>query len=103
MQAGHDVLTRLNEASFRSMAKNATAFGPGRWTTRWTPSRASRKTHPDLPADAAVGVHLHEFTGRNGQTLWVATTCGEMPTTEVADRCYRRWEIETDIRSGSTR
>ncbi len=98
VQAGHDVLTRLTVTRFRSMAKTAEPLDPGRWKFRWTPTRDNRKTHPDLPADAAVDAHLYEFTGKNGQTLWVVATA-EMPVAEVADRYYRRWEIETDLRS----
>lgn len=97
-RAGHDVLVRLTAPRFQSMVKTAEPLGPGRWKFRWTPTRDNRKTHPDLPADAAVDAWLYEFTGKNGQTLWVVATA-EMPVAEVADGYYRRWEIETDLRS----
>lgn len=96
-QAGHDVLTRLNEGRFQSMRRNAELVRPGVWKWQWTPTDANRKSHPELPADATVSVALHEFTGFSGQTLWIATTL-ELTTERVA-ACYaRRAEIETDIR-----
>lgn len=101
VQAGHDVLTRLTAPRFRALQKKAQPLGPGRWTLTWTPTRDNRKTHPDLPPDAAVTAYLYEVTGRDGQTLWVVSTL-DLPLAEVADRYVRRWEVETDIRSWKT-
>ena len=101
VRAGHDVLTRLSAPRFHALQKKAQPLGPGRWTLTWTPTRDNRKTHPDLPADAAVTAYLFEFTGRNGQTFWVVSTF-DLTLAEVADRYVRRWEVETDIRSWKT-
>jgi hypothetical protein len=101
VRAGHDVLTRLSAPRFRALQKRAQPLGPGRWKLTWTPTRDNRKTHLDLPADAAVTAYLYEFTDRNGQTLWVVSTL-DLPLAAVADRYIRRWEVETDIRSWKT-
>lgn len=97
VQAGHDVLTRLTETRFQSMRKKATQVRPGVWEFRWRLTKANRKSHPELPANAEVFVYLHEFVGYSGQTMWVATTL-DLETDRVA-ACYaRRTEIETEIR-----
>lgn len=98
VQAGHDVLTRLTAPRFASLQKSAQPLGPGRWKLEWKPTRDNRRTDPELPADAAVTAYLYEFVGRNGQTMWVVSTL-DCPVAEVADRYYRRWEIELDLRS----
>ncbi|HEY3788686.1 MAG TPA: IS4 family transposase [Urbifossiella sp.] len=98
VQAGHDVLTRLTAPRFDALVKSAQPLGPGRWKFVWKPTKDNRRTHPDLPADAAMTAYLYEFTGRNEQTMWVVSTL-DGSCADVADRYFRRWEIETDIRS----
>ncbi|MGL5094427.1 MAG: IS4 family transposase, partial [Planctomycetia bacterium] len=100
-QAGREVVTRLTAARFQSLRKKAEPLGAGRWKLTWTPTRDDRRTHPDLPADAAVAVFLVEFAGRDGRPLWVASTL-DLAAAEAADRYLRRWEIETDLRSWKT-
>ena len=101
-QAGHDLVTRLTEARFRSMVRPAKPEGPGRWTLLWTPTRADRKNHPDLPADAAVRVVLHERTvaGPKGETttLWLVTTLRSADGDSVAALYRHRQDVESDIR-----
>lgn len=97
VQAGHDCITRLTEHRFRAMQKNAQPLRPGVWTLNWKPTKANRKTNPDLPSDAVLSVQLHQFEGHSGQTMWIVTTL-EIETTELAAIYARRAEIETDIR-----
>lgn len=95
--AGHDTLTRLTEKRFQALKRSAEEVGSGRWVLEWTPTRADRRTNPDLPAEASVKVWLHEFVGFSGKTLWVATTC-DADTSVLADLYARRADVETDIR-----
>ena len=97
VKAGHDTVTRLTQPRFKSMVRSAEMVAPGLWKLRWTPSKHDRKTSPNLPTDTEVTVHLHEFVGYSGQTLWVATTL-DISAKELAATYARRWEIETDIR-----
>ncbi|MGL5097968.1 MAG: IS4 family transposase [Planctomycetia bacterium] len=97
-RAGHDVVTRLTAVRFQRLRKKAGPLGPGRWKLAWTPTRDDRRTHPDLPADAAVPAFLVEFAGRDGKPIWVASTLDLTPA-EAAERYLRRWEVETDLRS----
>lgn len=101
-QAGHDLVTRLTEARFRSMVRQAQPDGPGRWTLLWKPTRADRKKHPELPADAAVRVVLHEriATGPTGEktTLWLVTTLLSADGKSVAALYGHRQDVESDIR-----
>jgi hypothetical protein len=97
VQAGHDTLTRLTEARFASMRRNAMLVRPGVWKHSWRPTKKNRQSHPDLPADAEVTVYLHEVVGDSGQAMWFATTI-DLESSRVS-ACYaRRAEIETDIR-----
>lgn len=101
-QAGHDLVTRLTEARFRALVKTAKPAGPGRWTLLWKPTRADRKNHPELPADAAVHVVLHEriVTGPKGKktTLWLVTTLLSADGEAVAALYKQRQDVESDIR-----
>ena len=75
----------------------ATAVGPGVWKLNWEPSRWDRKNHPELPADAAVAVWLHEVVVSASLTLWLVTTLGNTSANLAA--LYRlRQDVETDIR-----
>jgi predicted secreted protein len=95
--AGHDTLTRLTKPRFESLKKAAQPAGPGVWTLQWTPTQANRLSNPELPADAAMTVRLHEFVGTSGQTLWIVTTL-DASTAALAALYAKRWDVETDIR-----
>lgn len=95
--AGHEVATRLTRPRFRAWVKGAKPVGPGVWRLRWTPSRWDRKKHPDLPADAAVGVWLHEVAVSDALTLWLLTTVDCRPA-DLAALYHLRQDVETDIR-----
>jgi hypothetical protein len=98
VRAGHDVVARLKEDRFRAMRRDATPVRDGVWSLLWKPSKRIREREPELRADAAVTVHLHEFVGHSGQTMWIATTLAEVSTETLAALYARRAEIETDIR-----
>jgi len=99
---GHDVVTRLTKVRFQALVKQARQLGPGHWELLWKPSRADRRKHPQLPADACVPVELHEIQGINAEgqaiTLWIVTT---LATTgqKLADLYRQRFHVETDIRN----
>lgn len=95
--AGHDVVTRLTEPRFRAWARAAAPAGPGVWRLRWVPSRWDRARHPDLPADAAVDVCLHEVAVSDSLTLWLLTTV-DGRSADLAALYHLRQDVETDIR-----
>src|SRR5690606_8309417 len=85
----------------KSMQRQATLVeardGRATWRLRWTPSDKVRRNNPDLPADAALEVWLHEVPLPNGETLYLVTT---LPVnSEQAGAFYRRrYDVEHDIR-----
>jgi hypothetical protein len=96
-RAGHDVVSRLTRPRFRAWVKSAQAVGVGVWKLRWKPSRADRKSHPELPTDARVPVWLHEVVVSAALTLWLVTTL-ENSGAELAALYRHRQDVETDIR-----
>jgi hypothetical protein len=101
-RAGHDVVTRLTEARFRSLVKRATPLAPGHWEFVWKPSRQERRKHPELPADAALRVELHEVQVLTAEgttlTLFLVTTLAQSPA-KLADLYGLRFNVESDIRN----
>jgi hypothetical protein len=100
-QAGHEVLVRLTQARFEYLKRSAKQVGPGRWTLTWKPSASERRNHPDLSADAEVGVTIHEFVGFTGKAIWVVTT-SDASVDVIAKLYSQRWGIETDIKNFKT-
>jgi len=100
--AGHDVVTRLTEARFRALLKQARPLEPGRWELLWKPSAAERRKHSELPATAAVEVQLHqvEVTTSEGNplTLFLVTTLS-VSGPKLAELYGLRFNVETDIRN----
>jgi hypothetical protein len=96
--AGHDVVVRLTEARFRALVKKGTPVESGRWSLTWKPSAHDRKTHTQLPADAAVRGWLHEVRVRKDLTLWLFSTV-EGTGAELAQLYGQRADVETDIRN----
>jgi hypothetical protein len=100
LQAGHDVLFRLTKSRFKALRRRATLIEKtattATYTLRWTPSDRDRRTNPDLPADAALDVTLHEVQ-RDDDTLPLVTTLSVSAAT--AGQYYqRRYDVEHDIR-----
>lgn len=100
--AGHSFLFRMTKQRFLSLQRRATRLNGGdNWTTsvlRWCPSPKDRKTHPDLPTDAALEVHLHEVIINPELTLYLVTDLtGDVEC--LADLYLRRVDVEIDIRN----
>jgi hypothetical protein len=96
--AGHDVVVRLTKARFRAMEKKGQLVGEGRWSLTWEPSRPDRRTHPQLPVDAAVRGWLHQVRVRKDLTLWLLSTV-DGTSAELAELYHQRADVETDIRN----
>ena len=63
----------------------------------WRPSRGERKSHPTLPAEAAVSVRLQEVRVSDQLTLWLVSSLAAAG--DVLAELYRsRQTIETDLR-----
>ena len=97
---GHAVLSRLTKSRFKALVRQAILIekweGQITWQLRWIPSAKDRLTNPELPADAAVDVYLHQVELEN-ETLFLVST---LPlTSQVAAEHYkRRYDVEHDIR-----
>ena len=66
------------------------------YSLTWQPSAKDRKTHPDLPDDAAIEVRLHEVRIHEKLTLYLVTSLPNSAE-ESADLYHLRGGIETDI------
>jgi hypothetical protein len=101
VEEGHSILFRLTKSRFKSMRKQATLLedweGHATWKLHWTPSAKDRKTNPELPADAALEVWLHEVPLPNGETLYLVTTL-PIKSEEAGELYRRRYDVEHDIR-----
>lgn len=101
VEEGHPILFRLTKSRFKSMKRKATLVeeweGHATWRLRWTPSDKDRKTNPELPADAALEVWLHEVPLPNGETLYLVTTL-PVNSEEAGEFYRRRYDVEHDIR-----
>ena len=68
------------------------------YSLTWQPSAKDRKTHPDLPADAAIEVRLHEVRLHAELTLFLVTSLPQAAE-ELSDLYRLRGDIEIDIRN----
>ena len=101
-QEGHDSLFRLQQRRALAMGRGL-PMRPGTDAPFcWRPSRADRKSHPDLPADACVRGRLIyvRITSSNGAStdLYFFTTL-DLPVEKILQLYGKRWNIETDFRS----
>jgi hypothetical protein len=69
----------------------------------WKPSRADRKSHPELPPEACVSGRLivrqvQPHDGREPFLLALFTTLPD-PVEDIVELYGRRWHIETDLRT----
>jgi hypothetical protein len=102
LAAGHDVVTRLTEARFQSLVRQARPLGPGHWELLWKPSAADRRKHPDLPADACLKVELHQtqvITSELQPLALLIVTTLRTSSQKLADLYGQRFHVETDIRN----
>jgi hypothetical protein len=101
VQAGHRLLFRLTKSRFKPLRRQATLVEEGNgyktWRLRWTPSPKDRQSHPELPADAAVDVWLHEVPLDNGEMMYLVTTL-PVAAQQAGEFYRRRYDVEHDIR-----
>lgn len=99
---GHDFLFRMKKSNFESLRKQAELVSQSdhhkTYRHRWTPSKANRKTNPELPADASLEVFLHEFQATESLTLLMVTSLEEEAWT-LSNLYKRRYDVEVDIRN----
>jgi hypothetical protein len=100
-QSQHDFLFRLSNSRFKRLRRQAKliAEGPAHKTYQvlWQPSSKDRQTNPDLPAEAALEVRLHEVKIGPELTLYLVTKLTlDGPT--AASLYQRRYDVEFDIR-----
>lgn len=94
--SGRHLVARLTRPRWDARRRGARADGPGRWRVAWRPTRADRRTHPGLPADAAVECWVYEIAGVDGTPIWVLAT-GRWAAAEVGALYRRRVAVETDL------
>lgn len=101
-QTQHPFLLRLTADRARALMKKAKLEGKGDgWKTyqlTWRPTPKDRSTNPELPADAALEVRIHEYRVHSELTLWLVTDMhGNAPP--FAQDYLRRGELEIDLRN----
>lgn len=100
-QRQHPVVLRLTAERARFLAGEELHRGIDRALV-WRPSRADRKSHPAMPADAHVSGwlrvrHVQPDDGGEAFLLALFTT---LPAADEAFQSYgKRWNIETDLRT----
>jgi DDE family transposase len=101
-QRQHPVLLRLTESRAQRLAGKPLYDGLDREIV-WMPSRADRKSHPELPANACVQGRLlvRKVQPSNGDAAFLLPLFTTLPSaTEKAFDVYgQRWTIETDLRT----
>jgi hypothetical protein len=101
VQAGHDVVVRMTEGRFRAVTRGMKPTGPGQGVGVWRPSGWDRRSHPELPADAAVSGRCVAIRVSNAgqEVLLLLFTTDLTATPEALAALYRkRWAIGSDIR-----
>jgi hypothetical protein len=100
--AGHGFLLRMTKQRFVSLTKKAELIESDEhrkvWIHEWKPSAQERKSHPDLPKDAALKVRLHEIVINEHLTLLLVTDLSDSSAV-LADLYKRRVDVEIDIRN----
>lgn len=102
-RAHRDFVMRLTQSRFKALRRQATrvsrqAQGVTTYELTWRPSLKERRSHPDLPADAVLPVHLHEIRLHDSLTLYLVTSLSDSAE-ELADLYHRRGDVEIDIRN----
>ena len=101
-QRNHPVVFRLTKARAQALAKAGLRDGMDR-RMGWKPSPADRRSHPELPAAAAVEGRLivrqvQPSNGAQPVLLAVFTTLLEDKPDAVIELYGYRWNIELDLR-----
>lgn len=102
IQRNHPVVVRMTKQRASSMLLHATLRDGIDRPHTWKPTKADRKSHPELPADACIRGRLivAQVQPSNGgplQLLCLFTTL-EDAVDEIVKLYGQRWHIETDIR-----
>lgn len=99
---GHAFVLRLTKQRFNALKRKAclvsTSDQINVWSHRWVPSKDDRKSHPDLPEDAALEVTLHEIVISDTLTLLLVSDLTS-DSTVLADLYKKRVDVEIDIRN----
>ena len=100
-----DFVFRLSKPRFESLRKKATEMSSGSdhttYELTWRPSAKDRKTHPELPADAAISVRLHEIrsaSNPDADPVYLVTML-RSPAVQLSALYQQRVHIEVDIRN----
>lgn len=97
---GHQILFRLTKSRFKSLVRQATVVEEwevqATYRLHWTPSLKDRQSNPDLPANAALEVLLHEVPLED-ETLHLVTTL-TVRSDQAGEYYARRYDVEHDIR-----
>jgi len=95
---GHKVLVRLSQS--RAARLNGGVLDcEGERTVIWEPSRADRRSHPAISADARIEGRLIVAKPEGAQEILYLFTTMEEPAGQVTPLYNERWNIETDLRS----
>src|SRR5437764_2473120 len=98
-QKGYPVVLRLTAARAQHLAGEPLQNGVDRHLL-WKPSRADRKSHPDLPPEACVSgrliVRQVQPDDRGEAFLLALFTVLPDPVEEILKLYGQRWQIETD-------
>jgi Transposase DDE domain len=101
VHSGCPILFRMTKSRFKTVHRQATVIedldGYRTYEACWRPSAKDRKSHPELPSDAALDVFLHEVPSENGETLYLVTTL-PMSAEQAGQSYARRYDVEHDIR-----
>jgi hypothetical protein len=101
-QQNHGVLFRITEERARKIAGQLLPPAGSERRIEWRPSKADRRAHPKLPAEAVVRGRLMvaHVVGQDGKRLKLYLfTSLEEPRDMMVELYRRRWDIELDIRS----
>jgi hypothetical protein len=100
VQAGQTILFRLTKQRFHALRRQATLLEQTPHTSMyqltWRPTRKERQTNPELPADAALQVFLHEVQ-IGEESLYLITTL-RVSSKQAGEYYARRYDVEHDIR-----
>jgi hypothetical protein len=101
-QKGYPVLLRLTSLRAECLAGEALKDGIDR-QVKWKPSRADRKSHPELPPDACIRGRLMvcRVQPDNGSDPFLLAFFTTLPDSaeEILKLYGQRWNIETDLRT----
>jgi hypothetical protein len=101
-QRGRPVVLRLTIARAQHLAGGPLQDGTDR-RIQWKPTRADRRSHPELPSDASVTGRLivRQVRPSNGAEpfLLALFTPLEDPAEQVVELYGKRWNMEVDLRS----